>query len=151
MIDKARRFKLDNFSVDAAKLLASRGDLKQYVEAIHSTVPPSNGESDPTGRSPHEAGAKLDAGKPLPALVLGGFASALEAVTAVGTYGAKKYSPNGWMEVPNGVERYTEAMLRHWLKEAKGELADPDTDLLHAAHLAWNALARLELMIRGQT
>lgn len=103
-------------------------------------------EHDPTGRSAHEPGSKLDAGKRRPALVLGGFANALDAVTAVGTYGAKKYTDNGWRTVPNGIERYTEAMLRHWLKEVKGELHDPETELLHAAHLAWNALARLELM-----
>lgn len=103
-------------------------------------------EHDPTGRSAHEPGSKLDAGKPRPALVLGGFANALDAVTAVGTFGAKKYTDNGWRTVPNGIERYTEAMLRHWLKEVKGELHDPETELLHAAHLAWNALARLELM-----
>lgn len=104
-------------------------------------------EHDPTGRSAHEPGAKLDAGKPRPALVLGGFARALSAVTEVGTYGAQKYTDNGWRTVPDGVERYSEAMLRHWLSEAKGEQRDLDTKLLHAAHLAWNALARLELML----
>lgn len=106
-------------------------------------------ELDPTGRSAHEPGAKLDAGKNRPALVLGGFANALSAVTAVGTYGAKKYTDNGWRTVPDGIERYSEAMLRHWLQESKGELHDSETELLHAAHLAWNALARLELMLSG--
>lgn len=66
----------------------------------------------------------------------------------MGTYGARKYTPHGWLTVPNGIERYSEAMLRHWLKEQTGEACDPDTDLLHAAHLAWNALARLDLMAR---
>jgi len=106
-------------------------------------------EHDPTGRSAHEPGAKLDAGKPRPALVLGGFARALSAVTEVGTYGARKYTDNGWRTVPDGIERYSEAMLRHWLSEVKGEQYDLDTKLLHAAHLAWNALARLELMLSG--
>ena len=106
-------------------------------------------EHDPTGRSAHEPGAKLDAGKQRPALVLGNFARALSAVADVGTYGAKKYTPNGWRTVPNGVERYSDAMMRHWLQEQQGEPCDPETKLLHAAHLAWNALARLELMLSG--
>lgn len=107
-----------------------------------------NMEKDPTGKSPHEAGAKLDAGKRRDGLVLLGFSRALAAVSAVGTHGANKYTDNGWMSVPNGVNRYTDAMLRHILSEASGELTDKDTGLLHAAHAAWNALARLDLMIR---
>jgi len=107
-------------------------------------------ESDPTGRTAHEPGAKLDGGKPRPALVLGGFSRALSAVTAVGTFGATKYTPNGWRSVPDGVERYSEAMMRHWLAETQGIELDPDSNLTHAAHLAWNALARLELMIVEQ-
>lgn len=105
-------------------------------------------ETDPSGKSPHEAGAKLDAGKRRDGLVLLGFSRALAAVSAVGSYGANKYTDNGWMSVPNGQARYTDAMLRHLLSEASGELTDKDTGLLHAAHGAWNALARLDLMIR---
>ena len=104
-------------------------------------------ESDPTGRKPSDAGAKLDAGKPRCGLVLSGFSRALLAVSEVGTYGAKKYSDNGWMSVPDGENRYTDALYRHLLKQAGGEEKDADTDLLHAAHAAWNALARLELML----
>lgn len=105
-------------------------------------------ERDPNGKDAHEAGAKLDAGKLRPSLVMGGFARALKEVTKIGTYGAVKYTDNGWMEVPNGIERYDDAMLRHWMDEKCGVECDPDTNLLHAAHLAWNALARLDLMIR---
>ena len=107
-------------------------------------------EVDPTGLDPHQPGAKLDAGKPRPGLVLGGFAAALAAVVDVGTYGAQKYTDNGWKEVPNGIERYTDAMYRHLLAESRGELRDEDTGILHAAHAAWNALARLDLLIRGK-
>jgi hypothetical protein len=103
-------------------------------------------EHDPTGRSPHEPGAKLDAGKPRVGLVLGGFSRALLAVAAVGTYGATKYTPNGWRSVPDGAERYADAMGRHLLQEAECS-DDPETGLPHAAHVAWNALARLELML----
>lgn len=105
-------------------------------------------EHDPTGRDQHEPGAKLDGGKLLPNLVLGRFARALEAVTEVGTYGARKYIPRGWETVPDGVERYSEAMMRHWLAEQQGIEFDEESHLRHATHLAWNALARLELMLR---
>lgn len=106
-------------------------------------------EFDPTGKDPHSAGAKLDAGKLMAGLVLGDFARALTEVSRVGTFGARKYTPHGWIEVDDGVARYTDAMVRHYLKENSGESYDPDSGLLHAAHLAWNALARLDLMIRA--
>lgn len=107
-------------------------------------------ESDPHGICQHTPGAKLDAGKSRAGLVLLGFARALSSVSEVGTYGAVKYTPNGWIEVQNGQERYTDAMLRHLLREAAGEDCDPETGLLHAAHAAWNALARLDLAIRAE-
>jgi hypothetical protein len=109
---------------------------------------PTAVEKDPNGIDAHSPGAKLDAGKPMVSLVLGGFARALMEVAKVGTFGAKKYTPNGWMSVPNGIERYSDARSRHMLYEAMGETHDPDSNLLHAAHEAWNALARLELMLR---
>ena len=105
-------------------------------------------EIDPHGKDPHEPGAKLDAGKNRLGLVLHGFARALWAVGEIGTQGARKYSDNGWMEVPNGIARYTDALYRHILKEATEGPHDPESGFLHAAHAAWNALARLELMLR---
>jgi hypothetical protein len=38
-------------------------------------------------------------------------------------------------------------MVRHWLAENQGIECDDESNMLHAAHLAWNALARLELML----
>ena len=105
-----------------------------------------SGEADPTGRDPHQPGAKLDAGKPL-AGTLADFGQALLAVAEVSTFGARKYTRGGWLAVPDGQARYTDAMWRHLLKEGT-EAADPDSGLSHAAHAAWNALARLELAIR---
>ena len=105
-------------------------------------------EIDPNGKQAHEAGSKLDAGKNRLGLVFGGFARALEEVGRVGTFGANKYTDNGWQSVPNGIDRYTDAMYRHLMKEAQGEAIDPDSGTFHAAQAAWNALARLDLMIR---
>ncbi len=103
-------------------------------------------EQDPNGINQHAPGAKLDAGKPM-AGVLGDFGLALMAVAEVGTFGANKYTRGGWQSVPNGIERYTDAAWRHLLKEPLEPL-DDDSGLSHAAHMAWNALARLELQLR---
>lgn len=105
-------------------------------------------ETDPNGKQAHEPGSKLDSGKIRAGLVISGFSNALKEVSAVGTFGANKYTPNGWKEVPDGIERYTDAMYRHLLAEASGEANDTDSGLLHAAHTAWNALARLELLLK---
>src|ERR1043165_7089568 len=104
-------------------------------------------ERDPTGRNPHEPGAKLDAGKPC--LWRGGiayFPEAIRAVAAVSTFGATKYAWKGWETVPDGFERYSDAMVRHLTDEGKGETFDPDSKLLHAAHTAWNSLAGFDLL-----
>ena len=103
-------------------------------------------EQDPNGLDAHNPGAKLDSGKP-DASLLGMFGLALLEVAKVGTFGAKKYTRGGWQEVEKGVTRYTAAMIRHWAKEDR-EPVDEESGLAHAAHVAWNALARLELMIR---
>lgn len=108
-------------------------------------------EADPSGKHQNEPGAKLDKGKVRAALVLGGFARALWGVAEVGTYGATKYTPNGWIEVPNGPERYDDAKVRHWLLEKMGEEVDAETELIHAKHEAWNALARLDRLLRERS
>lgn len=105
-------------------------------------------ESDPYGKNFSEPGSKGDKGKNRLGLVLGDFARALEQVGLVGTGGAEKYSPHGWLSVDNGIERYTDAMLRHVIKHCKGERVDDDTKLLHLAHAAWNILAVCELELR---
>lgn len=108
-------------------------------------------EWDPDGKEPDQEGAKLDHGKPRCSLVLGAFANALLKVSEVGTFGAEKYSDNGWLSVENGQERYDDAKIRHWLYEKAGRELDQQSNLLHAAHEAWNALARLELMLRNKS
>ncbi len=105
-------------------------------------------ESDPNGLSAHSPGAKLDHGKNRMGMVLMGFSRALVEVAKVGTYGAEKYTPNGWTEVQDGEARYTDAMFRHLFAEGSGEEFDGESGLAHAAHAAWNALARLDLLIR---
>lgn len=104
---------------------------------------------DPDGRDQHEPGAKMDAGKYRPGLMVQDFPRALAAVAEVCTYGAQKYSDSGWLKVPNAPARYRDALFRHLLAEATGPDEDPESGSLHAAHAAWNALALLELKLRG--
>jgi hypothetical protein len=104
------------------------------------------GEVDPNGTDAHSLGSKLDAGKPDCSL-LGMFGRALLQVSRVGTFGADKYSRGGWQHVPDGFNRYTAAMLRHYLAENTSKV-DSELPVLHAAQVAWNALARLEFMVK---
>ena len=71
------------------------------------------------------------------------------AVGDVGTFGAKKYTDNGWKGVDNATERYTSALLRHTYQTLAGQPRDKETNLSHAAHAAWNALAVLEIEIKN--
>lgn len=95
-------------------------------------------------------GHKHDQEKPRMSLVFDGFANALTEVAKVGTFGANKYSDNGWMTVPNAEERYRAAMLRHYFEQARegGNQLDDEMQLPHLAAVAWNALAILELRLR---
>ncbi len=116
---------------------------QQYHEAHGSYA-----ERDPNGLSMNEPGAKADDGKLLPQLVLGDYSLALEQVTRVGTYGAKKYTPKGWKSVVNGQERYMEAAMRHWLTLSGGEQVD-ESGQLHLAQICWNFLATLQLQMEA--
>lgn len=126
-------------------------DISKFVLA--KLVPPTKdvvakkpaGTFDPTGVDQHAPGAKLDGGKLRPALVLGGFASAVEAMVKVGSDGARKYTDNGWKTVPNGKARYEDALLRHLLAHLRGELIDEESGSPHISHCMWNAAAIYEL------
>ena len=79
------------------------------------------------------------------------FPRALEQVAHLSQVGANKYTWSGWEEVPDGIDRYSDAMGRHLLDEmTKGMYDDAPngTGLLHAVCVAWNAMARLELILR---
>lgn len=92
---------------------------------------------------------KYDGGKaPIYRGAISYFPRAISAVAAVSAFGAAKYAWGGWGGVPDGFNRYSDAMVRHLSYEGQGEVLDPDSGLLHAAHTAWNALARLEFLIK---
>lgn len=107
-------------------------------------------EVDPSGRDPHSSGAKLDAGKDEYDMVLFSFPNALAAVDRIGKFGARKYVKGGFLEVPNGQVRYFNGEIRHAIKKLRGEEVDPESNELHLAHKAWNALAELQLFLEGK-
>jgi len=101
-------------------------------------------------------GVKADTGKaPVVYGALHYFPRAIEAVAALSAYGAKKYSlrydERNFAFVDNGIQRYTDALGRHLGREIIDQRGiDPESNFMHAVHVAWNALARLELMLDEQ-
>jgi len=95
---------------------------------------------------------KADSGKPRWSLLVRGMPRALEAVVRVLTFavrpvqeGGKGYVPHSWQRVPNGRERYEDALLRHLSAIHQGEESDPESGESHWAHVATNALFLAEL------
>lgn len=121
-------------------------EKERTLEEIVNSEKAKKNEQDPYGKDAKEAGAKLGQGKPDLRLLLD-FAPALIEVTKVLMHGVEKYSEGGWVETPDGFNRYTSAMIRHLLKEKEG-MIDKDSGLLHASQVAWNALARLTFLLR---
>lgn len=78
---------------------------------------------------------KRDAGKPMMCLLP---PEALEALGAVLTFGAEKYSANSWRQVEK--ERYVSALLRHMCKYMKDpKSVDEESGLPHIWHVLCNA------------
>lgn len=106
-------------------------------------------EHDPNGVEAGTPGAKLDAGKsPVMQGLFHYFPRACMEVADLSAIGAKKYSWKGWEHVKDGPNRYGNALGRHILYEEIDGEYDTDTGKLHAVCIAWDALARLELMLR---
>lgn len=93
-------------------------------------------------------GHKDDHAKPMPYKgFIQQFPRAIIEVSRISEFGAKKYAWNNWHKFKD-TDRVDEAMTRHILAEAMGDEVDFDSELMAAAHTAWNAMARLELMLR---
>lgn len=92
---------------------------------------------------------KFDAGKPRWSLLMRGFAQSLAALVRVLTFGANKYAAHSWRTVPNGEERYRDALYRHLAAIEAGEKCDPESGESHYAHAAFNILALHELELQN--
>lgn len=109
----------------------------------------SSEEQDVTPSVP--GAVKYDNGKaPIFRGAIAYFPGAIAGVAAISAFGATKYAWNGWLHVPDGLNRYTDAMVRHLIAEAEGQVVDPDSGLPHSWHTAWNGLARAELILRQE-
>lgn len=92
---------------------------------------------------------KYDAGKaPVYRGAIAYFPNAISGVSQVSAFGATKYAWNGFLHVPDGFNRYSDGMVRHIIEEGKGNFLDPESRLPHDWHIAWNALARIELRLK---
>jgi len=93
-----------------------------------------------------EEGRKFDDGKPRMCEMIQDFGIALEEVAKVWAFGANKYEKGNWRHLDNAFNRYSNALVRHLVAEQQAR-NDLESGLYHAAHVAWNALARLHFLI----
>lgn len=91
-------------------------------------------------------GIKYDKDKPRMGEMIQDFGDELFKVVKVWEFGANKYSKSNWKKVDNGFDRYTNAMIRHFIQEQTTDGYDEETGYPHAYHVAWNALARLHFL-----
>lgn len=94
-------------------------------------------------------GVKLNKNKPQLSLLFKQFPKALEAIVKCSEYGHKKYKETdqdylNYQRVEGGSQTYADASLRHRLEKGN----DLESGLPHQFHVAWNALAELELWIK---
>ena len=94
-------------------------------------------------------GKKTNKNKPEISLLFKQFPKALEAIVMCSQYGHEKYKETdkdylNYTRVDGGSKTYADAGLRHRLQQGK----DLESGLPHQFHVAWNALAELELWIK---
>lgn len=95
-------------------------------------------------------GAKHDGGKPRWWMLMKECATALGGILRVLEFGAKKYAPASWANVPEGTVRYKDALYRHLHEVELGNLYDEESGELHFDHIATNAIFLSELHHRIQ-
>lgn len=99
--------------------------------------------------SKSQKGVKTNNLKPQMSLLFKQFPKALEAVVLCSQYGHEKYKETdedylNYTRVDGGSKTYADAGLRHRLEQGN----DSESGLPHQFHVAWNALAELELWIK---
>ena len=80
-------------------------------------------------------GLKFDTGKLQYSLIP---PETLSALAEVLTFGARKYTIDGWKYVPDAKRRYMDALFRHLEAFRSGETHDQESGLHHLAHLLTN-------------
>lgn len=89
-------------------------------------------------------GIKYDKDKPRLADFLGDFKEVFLELAKVYEFGTNKYGRENWKQVENGKERFSNAMIRHYLKDGN----DEETGINHQTHTAYNALMRLYFILQ---
>lgn len=77
-----------------------------------------------------------------------------ESILGIGevlAYGAKKYKPNSWQNVKDGLNKHYAAMMRHALAWHSGEYIDKESGLSHIKHVLSNAMFLLYHEQRGES
>lgn len=82
-------------------------------------------------------GQKIDSGKPKLDLVT---PECIFGMAEVLTAANKKYTPNSWQNVEEGISLHYSALMRHLLMWKAGELNDQETGLSHMKHVLTNAM-----------
>ena len=98
-------------------------------------------------------GIKNNQNKPQISLLFKQFPKALEAVAKCSEYGHQKYKETdedylNFKRVDGGSKAYADAGLRH--RTFVEKTLDEDSGLPHAWHIAWNALAELQLILENK-
>lgn len=97
-------------------------------------------------------GKKYDSGKSMVGTLCRVFPRALLGIGQCIRFGQSKYpNPKNWSLVEDGLNRYTDSLMRHLLKMFAGQDIDPETKLPHIFHVCWNALAISEFYIKEHT
>lgn len=91
-----------------------------------------------------KGGAKYDQGKADWSLLPW---EALEDVVGVMMFGAQKYGPDQWRDVPDAKRRYWSAAQRHLISHLQGEASDDESGLPHLAHAACCVLFLLAMEV----
>lgn len=96
-------------------------------------------------------GVKYNGGKPQLSVLFKQFPDALNAIARCSSYGHNKYKEFdadflNFKRVEGGSKSYADAGLRHRTEEGN----DLESGLPHQYHVAWNALAELQLWIEEQ-
>jgi hypothetical protein len=114
-----------------------------------AAIPEQSPVSKPTADASKE-GRKI--GKVRMDLVMQDMPRAIEGLARVMTWALeeKGYKESDWLTVPDGIGKYHGGLHRHDNKEMRGQTFDDESNLHHAYHTAWNAMARLELILRDE-
>jgi len=123
----------------------TKAQVADYVYEDFSTLDDMKPQTNPNLETTEPIDFKFDNGK-IRVSLLKRFGLALLAVAELTTKGAEKYEDHSWTTVKNGISRYDDALLGHYLREAFEPL-DPEMLVPHEVATAWNALTKLQLLI----